>query len=200
MRVFFMTALVLGISFAGTVSAQQTATEFVQQRAEAVISVVNSAADDAEPEARRSALRAAVGSFVDFEVLAERALGEHWDARTAEERAEFVALLRELVETSYTSRLGDERIDPDAYSVVYGEERSRRGRTTVEATLTFESRTHVVEVKVLDREEGRAVYDVVTDDVSLQESYAESFDQIIRTHGWGELLTRIRARIDELKA
>ena len=38
------------------------------------------------------------------------------------------------------------------------------------------------------------LYDVVTDDISLTEVYAESFDTIMRRHGYDELLRRLKTR------
>jgi phospholipid transport system substrate-binding protein len=175
---------------------------FIQAKADQIIAVINTRpSTDPERASRREALRAAVRDFIDLPTLAQRTLGEHWDTRTDEQRAEFVALLTELVETSYLRGLRDDGVDRDDATVVFVGERSARGRITVEATVSFDGSTHHVEARMLPRDGGGyIVFDVVTDDVSLEESYAESFERIIRDHGWDELLARMRTRLAEMQA
>lgn len=179
-----------------------SATAFIQVKAEQIIGIINSRpTTDAERTTRREALRAAVRDFIHLPTLAERTLGPHWDTHTPEQQAEFVGLMTELVETSYLRGLKDDGVDRAAVTVVFVGERAARGRFTVEANVTFDGSTHVVEAKLLPgAADGFLVYDVVTDDVSLEESYGESFDRIITEHGWDELLRRMRERITEMNA
>jgi len=177
-------------------------TVFVQERAAEILGLLNqNPGSPVEAEARKEAMRASIRSFLDIDTMAERTLGrDHWGARSDEERVEFTGLLRELIETSYTSRLGDEPVEPGDYTIRYTDERERRGNITVESEVTVRGRVHVVEIKMQERASGQyIVYDLVTDDVSLEESYAESFDRIIREHGWDELLRRMRDRLDEFE-
>lgn len=179
-----------------------TPTAFIEQKADQIITILNARpAGDADRQARREALRTAVRDFIHLPTLAERTLGDHWQTRTPEQQQEFVNLLTEMVETSYLRGLSDDGVDRDDATVVFSGEREARGRHTVEATVTAVGETHFVEVKMLPREGGGfIVYDVVTDDVSLEESYAESFDRIITEHGWDELLRRMRERLAEMQA
>lgn len=177
------------------------ATDFVRERADAILLIVNSAAaDPAAVATKREELRGAIRAFLSFDVLAERTLGDTWEARTPEERAEFVALLRDLIETSYLRSVGSDTVDQSAYAVTYTGERSRRDRYTVEGTVTVDGDTHLIEVKLQSTDAGFVVYDLVTDDVSLEESYAESFASIIAEDGWAGLLTRMRERLAEMQA
>lgn len=178
-----------------------TATDFVQERADQILSIVNASASDAVAlEAKREELRAAIRDFLSFEVLAERTLGDEWETRTPEQRTEFVTLLRDLIETSYLRDLGTSTVDADQYAVTYSGERSRRGRTTVEGTIAVSGDTHFIEVKMMMGHMGWVVYDLVTDDVSLEESYAESFASIIADDGWDALLERMRERLAEMRS
>jgi ABC-type transporter MlaC component len=179
-----------------------TPTAFVQGEVDAIIAIVNrAAAEPAEREARIADLRTAVGQIIDFEVLASRTLGEAWEARTQPERDQFIGLLRTLVELSYSKRLGAEAVDPSSYTVAYTGERERAGRYTVEGTVTVRGEQHFVEVRLMPNPAGGyIVFDVITDDVSLEESYQESFSNIIREHGWAELIARMERRIADLEA
>jgi phospholipid transport system substrate-binding protein len=182
-------------------SAPATASEFVQARGNEIMAIINRRpANDADRATRIADLRSSISSFLDIGVLARESLGAHWDARTEAEQTAFVALMRDLIETSYSRRLGDEGVQPGSYSVTWDGERSRNGRTRVEATVTHDGTTYAVEVMIRDEGGQRIVYDLITDDVSLKDSYAESFDSIITEHGWDELMNRMQTRLDELRA
>lgn len=177
-----------------------TPTAFVQERADAIIAIVNrAAAAPEERDARVADLRSAVGTLIDFEVLAQRTLGDEWNNRTQPERDQFLGLLRTLVELSYSRRMGTESVDPGSYSVTYTGERERNGRFTVEGTLNVRGEEHFIEVRMLPSDSGYIIFDVITDDVSLEESYQESFSNIIQQHGWGELIARMERRIADLR-
>jgi phospholipid transport system substrate-binding protein len=201
-------SLVLAVAAPAFASAQevpaaaQTATQFVQQKGDDIIAILNQRPTDEASRTQRIAnLRRTISEFINIEVLAEEALGAHWDARTPAERSEFTALLRDLIETSYSKKLGDEGIAPGSYTVTWDGERSRNGRTRVDATVTYDGEPHAVEVIMRDGADGsRIVFDLVTDDVSLRDSYAESFDNIITDHGWAELISRMQERLEELRA
>lgn len=212
MRSVFLARLGLSVVLAFTApafaSAQETqpaaltATQFVQQQGDEIIAILNQRPTDEASRTQRIAnLRRTISEFINVEVLAEEALGAHWDARTPAERVEFTALLRDLIETSYSKKLGDDGIAPGSYTVTWDGERSRNGRTRVEATVTYDGEPHAVEVIMRDGDDGsRVVFDLVTDDVSLRDSYAESFDNIITEHSWEELISRMQERLAELRA
>lgn len=200
-RRLLVTAALVAVALPAAAQENSLATTFVQSRADQIISIVNAAArDQSQLDAQREALRVAIRDFLSFETLAQRTLRGHWDTRTPEQQAEFVALLRDLIETSYSRSLGSDDVDQNGYDVSYTGERSRRDRTTVEATVTVNGEQHLVEVKLQGEGGEFIVYDLVTDDVSLEESYAESFDSIIAEDGWDGLLNRMRERLAELRA
>ncbi|MFT4705561.1 MAG: phospholipid transport system substrate-binding protein [Bradymonadia bacterium] len=177
------------------------ATAFVQRTSQAVLAIVNDAAAQGADDTRQAALRDAIRGFLSYDMLAQRTLGEHWEARTPEERAEFVGLLRDLIETSYSKRLGAGSVNQSDHTITYTGERERRGRVTVEASVGTGGEAYVLEIKMTQGDGTEwLVYDIVTDDVSLEESYYESFSNIIAEDGWDGLLNRMRERLTELRA
>lgn len=189
--------LILSAALATSALAQGTATDFVRAKSDDIIRVVNTSADK---DARLAGLRTAVASTINFDLLAQRTLSRHWDGLSASQRTTFTATLQELIETSYSTRLGDKMLDPGSYTVQFTDERERRGRTTVSSIVSVDARRHYVDVRLQQSDAGEwQIYDVVTDDISLQESYAESFDEIIRSKGFDELMRRLRTSIDEMK-
>jgi phospholipid transport system substrate-binding protein len=197
----FLLALTAALTLIATPGFAQSsddkpATAFVRAQAGDVVNIVNGVTNREE---RLEQLKAKMREIMDFRMLAERTLGPHWDDRTEDQRANFIGLMRELIETSYSRELGNEQLEDDAYRVQFIDERERRGNFTVDSIVEVRGDAKYVSVRMTrdDAQEWR-VYDVVTDDVSLVESYAESFDEIINEHGWDELISRIQERIDEM--
>jgi phospholipid transport system substrate-binding protein len=176
-------------------------TDFVRLRVDEILAIVGGAAEpgtDAFVQ-RQDNLKAAVRNFIDFEELCRRALGRHWDAQTPEAQAHFVELMTRLIETNYTVKLGDRTVSQE-YQVNYDEERIRNETAVVSGQVDYDDEEMLVEIWMLQRDDSWIVYDIVTDDVSLQETYAESFDSIIADEGWDSLVTRLQERVDELEA
>ena len=120
-----------------------------------------------------------VGSFLDFEELARRALARHWDGLTAKQRADFVKTLRELVERNYVKQLHgqpdydlrlDERRRPADEATVWG---------TLHATAKGKKVTMALEYKLVRKGNRWVVYDVITDELSLLENYRAEFNKVI---------------------
>ena len=142
-------------------------------------------------EERRAAVRKAAIEIFDVEETARRALGRHWQGRTAEERKEFVDLFADLLEKTYISKIDlyggeklrytTEKIDGDI-AIVRGQIVTRRG-----AEIPVEARMH----KRTDR---WLMYDVLLENISLVGNYRAQFDQIVRTGSFAELLKRLREK------
>lgn len=193
-RFILLIALMLGVS--STAFAEETATDFVRAKSDEIIRIVNTSKDKTT---RLEKLNVAVKSVLDYDLLAQRTLAMHWETLNDTQRNEFTVALKELLETSYVKNLGDKTVDPGSYAVQFTDERERRGRYTVSGIVKVEDTTRYIDLRLQKSDVGWRVYDVVTDDVSLQESYAESFDEIIRDKGFDELLKRIRENTDKLK-
>lgn len=193
-RFILLIALMLG--FSSTALADETATDFVRAKSDEIIRIVNTSKDKAT---RLEKLNVAVQSVLDYDLLAQRTLAMHWGTLNEIQRKEFTAALKDLLETSYVKNLGDKTLEPGSYAVQFTDERERRGRYTVSGIVKVERDTHYIDLRLQKSDTGWRVYDIVTDDVSLQESYAESFDEIIRDKGFDELLKRIRDNTEKLR-
>lgn len=188
--------LILSFLVATTAYANESATDFVRSKSDEIVRVINTSKDK---ETRLSKLQTALQSTLDYDLLAQRTLSIHWATLSEKQQTDFIAALRGLLETSYVTKLGNKTVDPGSYSVQFIDERERRGRFTVETVVKVEKDTHNVDLRLQHTDGIWKIYDVVTDDVSLEESYAESFDEIIRTKGFNELMKRIQNKTKELK-
>lgn len=146
---------------------------------------------DGKTAARRDALRTITESVFDWEEMARRALGPHWQARSEAERTEFVALFRDLIESSYASKIegySGERVS-FAGDVVEGDLATVRTRLT-----TKQGKDVPVDYRMNRRDSRWRIYDVSVEGVSLVANYRTQFNQIIRTSSYEELIRKLRSR------
>jgi phospholipid transport system substrate-binding protein len=153
-----------------------------------------------ERDARNSEVRKVVGQFLDFEELSRRSLAKHWDALSAKQRTDFVATLRELVESNYINQIHGK---PD-YDLRFDKETKEGNEATVSSTLVTSGpkgkKVNIaLEYKMIYKGGHWVVYDVITDEQSLLENYRAEFNKIIQKDGFDALLKRMRKKLDEKK-
>lgn len=150
-----------------------------------------------EADAKRSELRKIVASFLDFEELAKRSLGKHWDTITPKQRAEFTATLRDLIERSYIKQVHG----APNYNLAFEKETIDGNTADVTATLHATTRGKKVDVaieyKLLARDNRWLVYDVITDEQSMLENYRAEFNKIINKESFDALMKRMKKKLDE---
>lgn len=193
-KIFF--TLILAFLVVTPAYANDSATDFVRSKTDEIVRVINTSKDK---NARLKKLKTALQSTLDYDLLAQRTLARHWENLNAKQQNDFTEALRDLLETSYVTKLGNKTVEPGSYSVQFLNERERRGRYTVETVVKVEKDAHNIDLRLQNTDGVWKIYDVITDDVSLEESYAESFDEIIRDKGFNELMKRIKDKTDELK-
>ncbi len=143
------------------------------------------------------ALRLAVNGFIDFKELARRALGTHWDKRTPEEQKSFQDTMQALVEAAYLARVSER----GEYKVAYlGEDPLEKGEVLVRTELRARKGAIPIDYRLFRREKKWLVYDVITDDLSLLESYRSQFNQLIKKKGFEGLLSTLERKRAEIEA
>jgi phospholipid transport system substrate-binding protein len=143
---------------------------------------------------RRAALRAAIEGVIDFPDAARRALAMHWRDRTEAERAEFVALFKEIVTYSYISKVEPYAGEP----VVFSGESEQDGTTTVLTRIQARQGPIPVDYRMHLRDGRWLVYDVLVEGISLVGNYRAQFNSIVQTSSFAELVRRLKARVAEL--
>ncbi|MGZ3459054.1 MAG: MlaC/ttg2D family ABC transporter substrate-binding protein [Archangium sp.] len=138
-----------------------------------------------------------VERFVDFGELSKRALGDKWARLTAAQRKEFSETMEGLLRASYAQKaLGQGKAQ-----VQYGKESVQGNEATVDTTVNVNRDKIPVEYK-LYRADGKGdwrIYDIVTDDVSLLETYQGQFRKLMADKGFDGLLATLKAKRTQLE-
>jgi phospholipid transport system substrate-binding protein len=146
---------------------------------------------------RRKAIRRIADEIFDFEEMAQRALGQHWHPLTAEQRKEFIPLFADLVDRAYMSTIERYSGEP----IKYTGERVEGDFAVVGTRIVTKQDTEIpVAYRMFRHGDRWLIYDVSAEGVSLVANYRTQFNNIIRTSSYGELLKRMRSRIDEFRA
>ena len=117
-----------------------------------------------------------------------------------EERSQFVAELRRLIENRYVARGG--LLGPDSQIRFEREAVTTRSTASVYATVSRgrgrRSSRLEVEYRVLLRADRWFVYDLVTGGTSLIDSYRDEFDAIIARESFSALLRKLTQQAEEV--
>ena len=145
---------------------------------------------------RRKKLREAIFVRFDFQEMAQRSLGAHWQRRTPEEQKEFIRVFSDLLEQTYVDKIEsytnekfiymNERID-GRYAEVGSKMRTAKGE---EFTINY--KLHRVG-------EDWRVYDLVIENVSLMNNYRSQFNRIITSSSYDDLVMRIKRKLSDNK-
>lgn len=142
---------------------------------------------------RRTLLREEISKAFDFDEMAKRSLGPAWRQRTPEERKEYVALFRQVLENSYLGKV-------EAYQgekIRYVKDSVAEGRFAAVETLIVTGKGQEIPLNyrlAKEKSEWR-VYDVVIEEISLVNNYRSQFAAILQKSSFQELLARLREMI-----
>src|SRR5262249_50684334 len=129
--------------------------------------------------------------------LAKRALVDHWDKMTPDQRKRVVETLRSVVEKNYIRQLRSNL----EYAIQYKSEEAQGSDTLVKTVIEAQRKGRPFEVTVdylLHPEgDGWKVYDVTTDDVSILSNYRSQFNRIIAKDGVEGLITRMKSKLEQ---
>ncbi|MES1173361.1 MAG: ABC transporter substrate-binding protein [Myxococcales bacterium] len=142
-------------------------------------------------------LDAAFDAVFDYDGLAKATLKDSWEQRTPAERAEFTAVLKDLVRNSYRRNIKKTL----GYEVDYkGEQDGDAGKVvrTVAHNKTNAREEPVSIDYVVHQVDGKwQIYDIVTEGSSLIRNYRNQFRKVIEKKGFDELLKRMKAKRDK---
>ena len=141
---------------------------------------------------RREAIRTVTDRIFDWTAMSKRALGDHWEARTPDERAEFIPLFRELIERALLGKI--EQYGAEA--VAYGEESPDGDDIIVRTRVTLKPSWEVaLDYRMAWQGTRWMISDVLVERTSLVRNYRSQFDTVIKKSSYEELVKKVRARL-----
>lgn len=144
---------------------------------------------------QRERLKELINGVIDFQAMAQVALGPHWEEITPTQREEFVDVFSQIVRTQSLS-------DLNVYRANFTYDRIEvEGDSAHVSTSTIYDDTPLEVEYVLGYEDDQwRVHDIIIDEVSTAQSYARSFQTVIRQRGFETLMTSLNKKLDKIKA
>ena len=169
-------------------------TDQLKQRVDEVIKVVDDPAMMGKTAERQAAVRKIAEDVFDYPDTAQRALGVHWNARSPQERQEFVQLFADLLDRAYVGKI-------DLYQgekVRYAGETVNGDEATVKTRIVTKRGSEVPVDYRMHLKNGRwLVYDVIIEGVSLVSNYRVQFNKVVQTESYPALVQKLRAKETE---
>ncbi len=168
-------------------------TEFVKKNAKEVSQLLH----EKESKQRQQKFSKKLNEIVDFRELSSRALGEYWKKRTPQEQQQFLDLLQQLLEANYRKKLEGKTLGQD-YKIQYLDEKTRGDLAIVKTRVAWKNGSKPASYKLIKKKDGWVVYDIIIDDISLVETYRDSYTDIIKKEGWDSLISRMKQKAAQL--
>ena len=181
-------ALAFGTAaFGGATTPPLGPLDLVQSSVTRVLGIVQSSPVGSDE--RRTGIVRVSHELFDFHEIARRALGQRWSALSPADQNEFVQLFTEVLDRAFVASV-------EGYTnekVAFVSEAIDGGRAQVHSRIipktgpgiSIDYRLHEVDLRW-------AVYDVVSERVSLVASYRSQFNSVLRASTFADLLGRMR--------
>lgn len=148
---------------------------------------------DAKKKERRERLRRVIGARFDFEEMAKRSLGQHWQ-RHAARKQEFVPVFTKFVEKAYVGSIESYKNE----KIVYTRERIDKDFAQVDTKVVTGKGDEIpIDYRLHSVGGEWKVYDVVIENVSLVNNYRSQFHHILATASFDDLIKRLQEKSPE---
>lgn len=158
----------------------------------------------AQKERNREIKRKILNGTFDLRELSRLALDKHWNSISSGEQSNFVSLMTSLLETKAVFSKEQSKTQGKSYRISYkGDkyyENKQRARTVTQIYVPKDNITLDIEYKLKKNGNKWKVFDVIVDNASLVENYRYQFNNIITKHSYAELVSRMRKKLNELRA
>lgn len=189
-RIF--TFLLLGLWLVPSIISAQSETDSIQvmleERDQEIKELLGPSGTDYSQE-QRDRLKDIINNVINYQSMAEHALGNIYDEISDEEREEFVSLFSTIIRDNSLNRLDIYRAE-----VTYNNIEVDEGSAFVETTATLEDVRTSVDYNLVKFDQDWMVTDISIDQVSTADSYNRQFQSIIRKRGFDALMESLRRR------
>lgn len=138
---------------------------------------------------QRDRLKDIINDVINYQSMAEHALGDTYDEISEEEREEFVSLFSTIIRDNSLNRLDIYRAE-----VTYNSIEVNQDSAYVATTAQLEDVRTSVDYNLQDFNDTWMITDMTIDEVSTADSYNRQFQSIIRQRGFDALMDSLRRR------
>ncbi len=194
--VFFMT-LVFALSLSVAAAFADSPLSSIQITIDSVLETMRDK-DLSHPDKkqeRRERIGAMIRDRFHFEEMSKRSLAKHWRKRTPAEKAEFIKIFSDLLETSYISKIEaytDEKISYDKETI------KKVKYSIVNTTIITKSVEIPIDYKLILKKDKWWVYDVVIEGVSFVSTYRSQYNKIIKRESFAKLIESMKTKLIQL--
>lgn len=172
-------------------------TDEVKKTVDEVVRIVSDKELKHNDQKRRQILKKSISVIFDYNEMAKRSMGKHWNQRSAAEKKQFSDLFASLLENSYASKI-------ESYNnekIVYLKEVIDSDHAELKSKVVTAKRDEfTLDYRMINQNGKWMVYDVVIEGVSLVSNYRTQFNKIITSDGYPALVKKLQNKTDELKA
>jgi phospholipid transport system substrate-binding protein len=193
MRRFFVSLItMLVLTLSATMAWAGPATDAVKSKQNELFKLLEAENNDAN----KKKIAAIFDEMLDYDALAKASMGDQWSNLKAEEKKEFTGLLKQLVTRAYETNLRS--VLP--FNIAYQAEEKKSDGVLVKTKATHKTDKRAdpvhVDFMVVDKGGGKyKVVDIVTEDISLVDSYRSQFVKIYKDKGYFGLTQKMKDKI-----
>jgi phospholipid transport system substrate-binding protein len=188
---FFVVGILLLLHPDRAVAGQ--ATDQLKQSVDRLLAILNDPTlkGAAKTQERRSKVKEVIYARFDFEEMAKRSMGPHWQKRSPEEQKEFVRLFTVLLEDAYLDTL-------ESYSgekITFVNERQDKNFAEVNTKLIDNKGTEFsIDYRLQNTTGDWKVVDVVIENVSLVNNYRAQFNRVLAKSTYADLVETMKQK------
>ena len=180
-----------------------SASAAVQRTQEKVRSSLNAwfkSQGPARARAREQA-RKAVGELVDFDALARSTLGKKWEEIKPADRSRYTAALKGAMEANYLAKMRQGKgTDVERIRTEITGEEQQGSHTVVHTKVHSGEDTAAIDYLMEKRPKGWRAVDVITEGVSLAETYREQVAKILAKKSLNDVIAALDRKRKTLEA
>ncbi|MBI4526123.1 MAG: ABC transporter substrate-binding protein [Deltaproteobacteria bacterium] len=143
-------------------------------------------------EAKKQKLRAIFNTTFDYMELSKSTLSRNWEKLKPDQREEFKDLYKALLEKVYMDTI----LAYKDQEVVFGRERALgQNRVEVESKLISGPNEIPIHYRMISKDGGWWVYDVVIENISLVTNYRSQFNRLLAKESPESMLEALRKKV-----
>ncbi len=143
---------------------------------------------------RKNIIDEAIGNYFNVQTIARISLGRNWRTLDSEKQSAYIALMTELISSSYTSRFND--YDGQTFVIVESSSIASN-RTRVKSVLNTSSEVVNLDYQLLTRDDTWRIYDIVANGVSDLSLKRSNYAALFASGGLEAVIADIRDSINK---